>query len=412
MKKISQIIFIFLLFVLSFSQAFGEEENLVWVCGAGDSSVFFEEEDACLFNCLDDKNFCLPVESKGWTCRRLDDTLMYFETESECRDVEGMGCVTHCERIKAEGNEGGEVIDFDLIPNSTQKDRPSGYKLLAPIGDLDFVSYDSNSDNFVGNYLSIIFKLAIGIISALAVIMLIVAGIQYMGEDSIFGKTKAKNQMTNALLGLLIALGSFGIINTISPDIIGNKGLSIKKISIELPDSGDDNVDPNCKKGGGTYGTLIAINSSITQAVNKLKEGWKIDSFEVSSSKNKFIVILNKKGESPSRHETDMRPGSNGYAEVGKGEVGDKRTPKGEWKIVSVNTEENGRPVYSQSCSNMGASFWLLDPKQDDGKYRGIGIHGDQSGGLKTTNGCIRLANSDILALLPYVKAGIKVEIN
>ncbi len=234
MKKISQIIFIFLLFVLSFSQAFGEEENLVWVCGAGDSSVFFEEEDACLFNCLDDKNFCLPVESKGWTCRRLDDTLMYFETESECRDVEGMGCVTHCERIKAEGNEGGEVIDFDLIPNSTQKDRPSGYKLLAPIGDLDFVSYDSNSDNFVGNYLNKLFLLAIGIISALAVVMLIIAGIQYMGEDSIFGKTKAKNQMTNALLGLLIALGSFAILNTISPDLIGNKELSIKKISIEL----------------------------------------------------------------------------------------------------------------------------------------------------------------------------------
>lgn len=234
MKKLNQIIFISLLFVLSFSQAFGEEENLVWVCGAGDSSVFFEEEDACLFNCLDDKNFCLPIESRGWTCRRLNDTLMYFETENECRDEEGRGCVTRCERIKDEGNEGGEVIDFDPTPNSTREDRPNGYKLLAPIGSLDFVSYDPGKDNFVGNYLSIIFKLAIGIISALAVIMLIVAGIQYMGEDSIFGKTKAKNQMANALLGLLIALGSFAILNTISPDLIGNKGLSIKKISIEL----------------------------------------------------------------------------------------------------------------------------------------------------------------------------------
>lgn len=201
MKKISQIIFIFLMFILSFSQAFGEEEN------------------------------------KGWTCRRLDDTLMYFETENECRNEEGVGCVTHCERIKAEGNEGGEVIDFDPVLNSTQEDRPNGYKLLAPIGDFDFVSYDSKSDNFVGNYLSIIFKLAIGIISALAVIMLIVAGIQYMGEDSIFGKTKAKNQMTNAILGLLIALGSYAILYTISPDLIGNKGLSVKKVSMTLDEA-------------------------------------------------------------------------------------------------------------------------------------------------------------------------------
>jgi len=145
-----------------------------------------------------------------------------------------MGCVTHCERIKAEGNEGGEVIDFDPIPNNTQEDRPNGYKLLAPIGNLDFVSYDPGEDNFVGNYLAIIFKLAIGIISALAVIMLIVAGIQYMGEDSIFGKTKAKNQMTNAILGLLIALGSYAILYTISPDLIGDKGLSVKKVSMTL----------------------------------------------------------------------------------------------------------------------------------------------------------------------------------
>ncbi|HNU95738.1 MAG TPA: L,D-transpeptidase family protein [Candidatus Paceibacterota bacterium] len=415
MKKLNQIIFISLLFVLSFGQAFGEE---YWQCEKieGSGSLFFNDESSCDISsnppykqCK--TGTCKKIDTEGsWVCTGLNaQTDIYFiGDEAGCKNFqEANPLKCNC----AKEGAGVNIVPVDLLPNSTREDRPNGYKLLAPIGDFDFVSYDSKSDNFVGNYLSIIFKLAIGIISALAVIMLIVAGIQYMGEDSIFGKTKAKNQMTNAILGLLIALGSYAILYTISPDLIGDKGLSIKKISIELPDSGDDSVDPNCKEGGGAYGTLVAVNSNITGAVNKIKEGWKIDSFEISSSKNKFIVVLNKNGEK-SRHETDMSPGSNGYAEAGGGEVGDKRTPKGEWKIVSVNTEENGKPVYSQSCSNMGASFWLLDPKQDDGKYRGIGIHGNQSGGLKTTNGCIRLANSDILALLPYVKSGISVKIN
>jgi hypothetical protein len=238
MKKISQIIFIFLMFILSFSQAFGEE---YWQCEKieGSGSLFFNDESSCDISshhpyqrCKTDT--CKKIDTEGsWVCTGLNaQTDIYFiGDEAGCKNFqEANPLKCNC----AKEGAGVNIVPVDLLPNSTQEDRPNGYKLLAPIGSLDFVSYDPGKDNFVGNYLSIIFKLAIGIISALAVIMLIVAGIQYMGEDSIFGKTKAKNQMTNALLGLLIALGSFAILNTISPDLIGNKGLSIKKISIEL----------------------------------------------------------------------------------------------------------------------------------------------------------------------------------
>jgi hypothetical protein len=46
MKKISQIIFIFLMFILSFSQAFGEE---YWQCEKieGSGSLFFNDESSC-----------------------------------------------------------------------------------------------------------------------------------------------------------------------------------------------------------------------------------------------------------------------------------------------------------------------------------------------------------------------------
>lgn len=413
MKKINQIIFISLLFVLSFGQAFGEE---YWQCEKidGRGFLFFNEESSCDISshhpsqqCKTDT--CEKINPGGlWICKNpLSNEVHFIGDVDGCNEVEkdfSRGCI--CKKVGE-----GDVVPVDLIPDSNEGGRVNGYKLLAPIGNLDFVSYDSDEDNFVGDYLAKLFKLAIGIIAVLAVIMLIVAGIQYMGEDSIFGKTKAKNQMTNAILGLLIALGSYAILYTISPDLIGDKGLFIEKISIDLPDSGDGTVDQNCKEGKeGSYLQGFPTSPEVTAAVKKIEEeGWGLDSFEVSSEDNKMSIILKKNGEQK-EYKIGMSPGTEGYAQVGAGKIGDKKTPKGSWKIVSKEYNGNGLPVFSNSCSNMGASFWLLDP-MINGESRGIGIHGNYSGLLGPTHGCIRLTNSDILALRPYVKVGMGVEI-
>ncbi len=214
MKKINQIIFIFLLFILSFSQSFGSE---VWRCTGVDHKVTIDHEDKN--SCLQD-NMCL-----SGSC---------VEIEENTNSGNGGG---------GEGGDGGEnggseggVVDIDPIQGGSEGEESSGYKLLAPIGGLSFVSYDPDSTEFVGGYLNKIFLLSIGIISVLAVVMLIIAGIQYMGQDSIFGKSEAKNQMTNAILGLLIAVGSFAILNTISPNLIGTE-LKIRKLSVSLDES-------------------------------------------------------------------------------------------------------------------------------------------------------------------------------
>jgi len=255
MKKISQIIFIFLLFILSFSQSFGEE---YWQCEKidGRGFLFFNEKSSCDISshppCQQCKtDTCKKINPEGlWICKNpLSNEVHFIGDVDGCKNFqeanplkcncakEGAGVnIVPVDLLSNSTQEDRPIVHVDLLSNSTQEDRPNGYKLLARIGSLDFVSYDPGKDNFVGNYLPIIFELAIGIISALAVIMLIVAGIQYMGEDSIFGKTKAKNQMTNALLGLLIALGSFAILNTISPNLIGTE-LKIRKLSVGLDES-------------------------------------------------------------------------------------------------------------------------------------------------------------------------------
>jgi hypothetical protein len=129
------------------------------------------------------------------------------------------------------------VIPTDITPiNDTSK--PDIYKLLAPIGTLKEAPTD------IGTYFNTIFNIAIGLCGVLAVIMIVIGGVQYMGDESVFGKTDAKDRIYNAVLGLLIALGSFALLNTINPDLLGGT-LSIKSVSAgieEAPIISDENT--------------------------------------------------------------------------------------------------------------------------------------------------------------------------
>ena len=71
-----------------------------------------------------------------------------------------------------------------------------------------------------GNYLNIIIKLVIGIAAVLAMVMIVMGGIEYMTSDLISSKEAGKDTIRNAILGLLIALGAYLILNTINPQLL------------------------------------------------------------------------------------------------------------------------------------------------------------------------------------------------
>ena len=124
----------------------------------------------------------------------------------------------------------------------------TSYNLLAPIsvGGKGINCIDTNTEHpdvncssgGIGDYLNIIFQLAIGLCAVLSVIMIVVGGIQYMGDESVFGKKKKKSRIGSAILGLLIALGAYALLNTINPDLLGKGGVSVDQVSITLdPDT-------------------------------------------------------------------------------------------------------------------------------------------------------------------------------
>jgi len=85
-----------------------------------------------------------------------------------------------------------------------------------------------------GNYIKGAFNLAIGIAAALAIIMIIIGGIQYMSTESIGGKGAGKKKIQDAVLGLLLALGSWLILFTINPSLTN---FNVKIASITSPNA-------------------------------------------------------------------------------------------------------------------------------------------------------------------------------
>jgi hypothetical protein len=69
----------------------------------------------------------------------------------------------------------------------------------------------------VGNFISNSVKLIIQIAGALAVIMIVIGGVQYLSTDAINDKSEGKERIQNAIYGLILAFASFIILQTINP---------------------------------------------------------------------------------------------------------------------------------------------------------------------------------------------------
>ncbi len=146
-------------------------------------------------------------------------------------------------------------------PN-TLKYKPGCYELLAPIpgigsqytdgdGNTRSTGFQETSDGRqtvdtkniqIGDYINQIFRIALGILMVIAVIMIIIAGVQYMTVESIFGKSAAKGQIINALTGLLIGLGIFLVLSTINPKLL-EVNFSPKEVKISFNAESGDGYD-------------------------------------------------------------------------------------------------------------------------------------------------------------------------
>jgi len=127
------------------------------------------------------------------------------------------------------------------------------YTPLAPLPgfpeEFDTLPSKTNQCPF-GNYLNIMIKLVIGIAAVLAMVMIVMGGIEYMTSDLISSKEAGKDTIKNALLGLFIALGAYLILNTINPKLLSAclDNLPVATITI----TPEQELTIKNRSGGGT----------------------------------------------------------------------------------------------------------------------------------------------------------------
>ena len=76
-------------------------------------------------------------------------------------------------------------------------------------------------------YLQQLFNLSIMLAGILAVLMVVVGGIQYMMSEAVTDKSDATKRIWSSVIGLLLVLSSWLILNTINPDLLDLNVLKI-----------------------------------------------------------------------------------------------------------------------------------------------------------------------------------------
>ncbi len=81
-------------------------------------------------------------------------------------------------------------------------------------------------------YLVALFRVTLGLAAVLAVIQITIGGVEYMSTDAISGKEDGKERITQAIYGLILAIGAWLILNTVNPRILT---FSFEPTPIEAP---------------------------------------------------------------------------------------------------------------------------------------------------------------------------------
>lgn len=150
-----------------------------------------------------------------------------------------------------------------INPNTTPSINTSTtiYTPLAPLPGLT-KPIDTADPNALGIYLNAIIKLAIGLSAVLAVLMIIMGGLEYITSELPGAKGEGKQRITNAVIGLLVALGAWLLLFTINPKLLDTNLSSLTPTTIDYVGSPESNTPFNPASKGSLQSLGIICNGS------------------------------------------------------------------------------------------------------------------------------------------------------
>jgi hypothetical protein len=106
------------------------------------------------------------------------------------------------------------VLILVSLPATALAQEPAVYKPLVNILGGETPSFDA--------YINLLYTTSITLAALLAVVKIIIAGAKYMLSDVISNKGEALGEIKGALLGLLLIVGAYLILNVINPQLLTN----------------------------------------------------------------------------------------------------------------------------------------------------------------------------------------------
>lgn len=105
-------------------------------------------------------------------------------------------------------------------------------------------------------YMSALYKFGVIFASVLAVLMIVIGGVLYITAAGNMGKVEeAKDYIWQAVIGLLIVLGSYMIINTVNPNLV-SMSLNIPNVPAGSTGGASGTWDTNDANGAENTATI------------------------------------------------------------------------------------------------------------------------------------------------------------
>ncbi|MBI2049005.1 MAG: hypothetical protein HYT29_01020 [Parcubacteria group bacterium] len=228
------------------------------------------------------------------------------------------------------------------------------YVQLAPLSGLTPPSSVVTQTGLAG-YLQTLFWLAITVAGVLAVLVITLGGVQYMTTEAFGAKGAAKNRITMAIVGFLIAISAVLILQTINPDLLTFKFIT-QKLDFDIPKA-------SSLTEGTISGCTVYASAPVTQCLWADYGGGEYQSFNLCSSalnSNNYVDLADTRcaQAKPSNDITSRPPVCCGYIPPQSGCSG-----KGVEAGFNLNCQ------WSPSCED--PSF-LTDASYCDGPRSGV----------------------------------------
>lgn len=227
--------------------------------------------------------------------------------------------------------QGDTPLEYNEIQQLLKAPQPRieipGLK-LTPVQDLQIEQSGTDyylNIPYIGEYIAAIYRYGVVAITILAVITILIAGIQWMlpGNIALIGEgdqqqriNKARDAIMHALIALLIAVGSYTLLYTINPNLVEFKSLRvllIKRQELGEPETQDESdityvpdgvftrptwnaLTFSCERDRGQEVGVTPKSSTITYTCPRGMNGYVTTIPEMKEPLCKVASLLNSRG--------------------------------------------------------------------------------------------------------------------